>query len=581
MKGEWKMRKKVIFCIALSLFLSSCNPTPQEPRLVAFTVGNNFQPPTPPVEIAIEFPYEPVKNAPISDVDIWFDGTPSMAGFLPQGRNIVTTYTLALPTLEDTAYGLGSQNVRKFRYDIGFPSDNSRFIALMDELEISEADAMYEIMALPKSSNSRIYDAPEFYSKRTYYNDRIFTGDVFVRYVNADDQRRNPTRYKLRRFAQDVSRISYEDQEIPPLRFALSNLNVGNLSVIVTDMYEEKSLIHNAFAELSRLSAGADDFSVSLIGVRSEFAGRIHDIGEADISIVYGTPEQMLEHPFYILVIGKSSDVFQFTETFVSKLSSKIQKPDIQSHSFTDVKQWHSVSDSVGLVLTNGRMLKKESEGVFTFDLGERPAERRRGEAPEISPIELTATLTYTFSIYEPYTAADLSFVLGWTACKALRVNIEGNSQIFSDEVLSNNGKYSWYLIDNVEFNDNIAKINLTTVNINKGKDNGDGVVEYNIEAFISFNIPSEKGIYYISGRPLISFSADSFENRLPTWISEWSIDVYQPTEWLNDISTFPGGRTLYLSAVARGIQNALKQNDIQTEITLPAFSICVKSDYS
>ena len=76
-----------------------------------------------------------------------------------------------------------------------------------------------------------------------------------------------------------------------------------SLNVIVTDLYEEKGMVESIGRLMTErfLSQGK---TVAVLGIQSEFAGPIYDIGESDQTINYGVDEnrsfvEYKPHPFY------------------------------------------------------------------------------------------------------------------------------------------------------------------------------------------------------------------------------------------------------------------------------------------
>ena len=114
----------------------------------------------------------------------------------------------------------------------------------------------------------------------------------------------------------------------PSISFAIENAVKEDLAIIITDLYENEKNSNHLINSLkySALKKGKDA-GIALIGVKSQYAGRIYDI-EGEIEKVYGIAEESEEvteqcikyRPFYIIVIGDRKKVEVFSEAFKSDI---------------------------------------------------------------------------------------------------------------------------------------------------------------------------------------------------------------------------------------------------------------------
>ena len=78
------------------------------------------------------------------DVDIWLDGTPSMAGFV--AGDLATTYRKTLPRVEETAYNTWiNANVNYYRFEISMLPEDFADISGMDDYLAGSGQTLEEM----------------------------------------------------------------------------------------------------------------------------------------------------------------------------------------------------------------------------------------------------------------------------------------------------------------------------------------------------------------------------------------------------------------------------------------------------
>ena len=258
-------------------------------------------------------------NADIQ-IDVWVDGTPSMAGFV--AGDLATAYRKALPRIEETAYNTWiNAQVDYYRFEISLLPEDFADIEGMDEY-LNESGqtleaftrSLYAFAPISAGDTVRAYEQADFYSKTTYFADySAGTGDVLE---DVTDQ------------VRAIAAVNWDSQSLPPLRTALTMADPDSLNVIVTDLYEEKGMVESIGRLMTErfLSQGK---TVAVLGIQSEFAGPIYDIGESDQTINYGVDEnrsfvEYKPHPFYLLLIGEESEVNAFAQALQEKFDAEI-----------------------------------------------------------------------------------------------------------------------------------------------------------------------------------------------------------------------------------------------------------------
>lgn len=152
-------------------------------------------------------------NADIQ-IDVWVDGTPSMAGFV--AGDLATAYRKALPRIEETAYNTWiNAQVDYYRFEISLLPEDFADIEGMDEY-LNESGqtleaftrSLYAFAPISAGDTVRAYEQVDFYSKTTYFADySAGTGDVLE---DVTDQVRS------------IAAVNWDSQSLPPLRTALT-----------------------------------------------------------------------------------------------------------------------------------------------------------------------------------------------------------------------------------------------------------------------------------------------------------------------------------------------------------------------
>jgi len=95
----------------------------------------------------------------------------------------------------------------------------------------------------------------------------------------------------------------------------------GNLTIIVTDLFQTRADVNKLIDKLNRkfLLTG-DHFAIGVIGIKSEFEGKVYDVMLDGLSFVYSTVNRKPKdfRPFYILLLGSYSDVENFYENLLN-----------------------------------------------------------------------------------------------------------------------------------------------------------------------------------------------------------------------------------------------------------------------
>lgn len=97
------------------------------------------------------------------------------------------------------------------------------------------------------------------------------------------------------------------------IEYVIDKVNKDNLTIIVTDLFQNASDVNLLIGKLNRKILSKET-SVGILGIKSHFNGRVWDVGLEKFSFEYYTagkkPGQF--RPFYILLIGKYNDIAHY-----------------------------------------------------------------------------------------------------------------------------------------------------------------------------------------------------------------------------------------------------------------------------
>lgn len=238
----------------------------------------------------IECAEEATQTSETVNRDYYIDATPSMKGYIVGSDNKkeadLTRYVRSLKLISEAGFNMSPNGEEHFwRVDVPL-------------VEISKQE--FEIEARK----------PYFYTLDFYkQTDRL--KDKYV----AEELEKHP-KYGVAYFSQ-----------------VIEHLNEKNLSIIVTDLYEDSSQV-NRMTDLIYEKAFSCGLTMALICIDSEFNGKVYDVGEAGDSFAYGTWGEVKYHPLFFLIIGMPSDVQKFSNNLQDGL--KTEKIEYNVDMFSD-----------------------------------------------------------------------------------------------------------------------------------------------------------------------------------------------------------------------------------------------------
>lgn len=516
------------------------------------------------------------------NVDIWVDGTPSMAGFV--AGDMATTYRKALPRIEETAYNTWiNADVNYYRFEIAMMPQEFDSISGMDTyleensqtLEQFTRD-LYAFTPITAGASVRAWEQQAFYSKTTYFeNYSAGSGDV----ATAATQK-----------VKSIAGINWDKQALPPLRTALTMADTDNLSVIITDLYEEKGMVERIGNLMTERFFGQNK-TVAVIGVMSEFAGPIYDIGESDQTIYYGVgaSQNFVEyksHPFYMILIGDEGEVNYFANAIKTQMDTEITDNVVYQSEMQLMKtgDWGSAADfseitgfaTDGVLTAQTQGDQKKMDGGQAADLrytipraaasGRGVQETSQAQVGSVSfdftvPVRIKSDKEVDFNTFA--FSGDASVVR--TVLKEVASGRRTGSEVQDSAdglpitVSVGSSKYAGDFAADEKAQALVEDI--TVLSVGEGTRSGD-MLTCPVTFRVTMNAPSEIGIYRILLDTSVQCPSDLFPTDLEAWVDGWDISVADELSWVSDPAAFDGSKTLYLKRIMNQIvvsSNTLK----------------------
>lgn len=93
----------------------------------------------------------------------------------------------------------------------------------------------------------------------------------------------------------------------------IDNANRNNLSVIITDLFQTDADVNLLIEKLNSRFL-TKDIAVGVLGIKSQFNGRVWDVGLEDLNFdYYSNGREVAEYrPFYLLMFGKYNDIVHY-----------------------------------------------------------------------------------------------------------------------------------------------------------------------------------------------------------------------------------------------------------------------------
>lgn len=119
--------------------------------------------------------------------------------------------------------------------------------------------------------------------------------------------------------------VSFYDQKETSLQNVIEQTNDKNLSILVTDLFQTNQDLESLIRVIKNKGLDSDK-AVAVIGFKSQFNGKVFDVGKNMASFTYAsTDDPKTFRPVYLLILGNENDTRAFVKGYLEKLPEKAQ----------------------------------------------------------------------------------------------------------------------------------------------------------------------------------------------------------------------------------------------------------------
>ncbi|MDO4921878.1 MAG: hypothetical protein Q4E64_08670 [Phascolarctobacterium sp.] len=190
------------------------------------------------------------------------------------------------------------------------------------------------------------------YSESLKNIERTITGgwkQEKIEYVKFGDSLQNLSREQ---FLQANHTIFYQEKDTS-LQKVVEAMDANKLNIMVTDLFQTNQDIDSLIIALKKACFADESKAMAIIGVKSQFNGKIYDVGKNMLAFAYASNDEVESYrPFYLLIIGKEADVRFFAEAYAKNFDDDrlIKMNLLSKHMGCNVK------------LTSGKAVKNNSK---------------------------------------------------------------------------------------------------------------------------------------------------------------------------------------------------------------------------
>lgn len=141
-----------------------------------------------------------------------------------------------------------------------------------------------------------------------------------IQYIKFGDSIQNLSREQ---FLQ-ANNVAFYQECDTSLQTVIDAMDNNKLNILVTDLFQTNQDIDSLIISLKKLCFADSSKGMALIGVKSQFNGKIYDVGKNLASFTYASKDDVDTYrPFYLLVMGKEADVRKFTESYTKSFKDE------------------------------------------------------------------------------------------------------------------------------------------------------------------------------------------------------------------------------------------------------------------
>lgn len=163
----------------------------------------------------------------------------------------------------------------------------------------------------------------------------------------------------------------------------IENANPNNLTIIVTDLFQNNADV-NQLSEKIKSKYISNNSAIGIMGIKSQFNGKVYDVGSNNYSFQYKNLDETKLRPFYLLAFGSYSNIEKYFNALEQDgikgfpvkqrviLSSYLtQKP--ASYANAEVEDKKNINELSGTIVKNEQNLN--NFGEFSVRKETEPAE--------------------------------------------------------------------------------------------------------------------------------------------------------------------------------------------------------------
>lgn len=315
----------------------------------------------------------------------------------------------------------------------------------------------------------------------------------------------------------------------------LDKANTEHLTVIVTDLFQEESDIEILSSKIKEKFI-ARNLAVGILGIKSQFKGMIYDVGPLQDKFQYEQEISNKMRPFYLLALGKRSDVARyFDDLSLTEMSSFPEiKSLILSSNITEKFSPFAVTeteDIKGLNEVTNVLVENGGQDANFKELTVKSGSTHYLE----TQIHLQRFPNSTeFSELEAF--------IGGCSCQTNAIKPNG-----SDTADQNS---SAKVAENIEeIASSALKVNADLIN-----DGEDTPAKNKNKIKLKITVNPER--LETQATNCFHISLFAAKNSLPNWVSEWNLSIQQLETWKREKIPFDGSKTYNLHPFLQTLLN-------------------------
>ncbi len=347
----------------------------------------------------------------------------------------------------------------------------------------------------------------------------------------------------------------YTDQDLvskTEIQKVIDKANNNHLTVIITDLFQEESDIEILSSKIKDKFIN-NNLAIGILAVKSQYKGVIYDVGRRKESFPYEQEDVANLRPFYLLALGKHSDIARYfdgllqTEMSTFPVTKSLIISSQLTENFTPFSTVET-SDIKGLNEVTGVLVDGANQGsnFKEFTVKNLPSHYFETEIPFKS---LPNIMAYS----------QIKSVINPCLCQInqgspnIANNINNNSPIVSSTTIS-------ALEINANFNDE-AKSESTTKEENANQESSTEPVKPQSKNRDKINVKIKVFPEKLEPQSTNCFRLSLYasKNSLPDWVADWNMSVQQIEEWKKKGTPFDGSKTYNLSPFLQTILNTTK----------------------